>query len=190
MYHKLLIKPSFHALLVIIDDELAEQTRKEACYACGGVLHQANYPRSSLGLPLDCRDYYEQRRSYCRGQCRKRPTTQSVRFFGRSRFPAPTLVLLSCLKRGVTTRSLIQVRRFLGVIVSKRTWKRWYRWWRECFITTTFWKQAKALVPPICLNGSYPRTLLLMAYQGTFNKRLVAVLRFLAPLTAGIYRAV
>ena len=188
MYHSLLINPSFHALFVVIDDELAEQVQKGGC-SCGGPLHQANYPRSSLGLPIDCREHYEQRRSFCCGFCRKRVTTQSVRFFGRYRFPASTIVLFSFLKRKITVRTLAQVRRYFGVNVSKRTWKRWCLWWRECFIATTFWKQAKGLVPSSCLNGDYPRPLL-MAYQGAFSDQWVAVLRFLAPLTAGVYRAV
>jgi hypothetical protein len=189
MYHNLLINPSFHALLNVIDDDLAEQTRQTACLACGGPLHQANYPRSPLGLPLDCREYYEQRRSFCCGACRMRVTTPSVRFFGRYRFPAPTIVLLSLLKRGATKLTLNQVRRYFGVTVSKRTWKRWRRWWHACFITTIFWKQAMGMLPIKCLNDTYPRSFL-FAYQGTLTDRLVAILGFLAPLTAGIYRAV
>lgn len=188
MYHSLLINPSFHALLMMVDEDLAEQVRQAACLACKGALHQANYPRSPLGLPINCREYYEQRLSFCCGFCRKRATTPSVRFFGRYRFPAPTLILISFLDRGATARTLDQVRRFFGVTVSKRTWKRWRRWWRTCFIATDFWKQGKGLLPIKCMNNIYPRSLFL-AYSGTVSDRLVAVLRFLAPLTAGIYRA-
>ncbi len=57
MYHKILKTPSFHALFVIIDNELAENTRAGACLHCGGVLHQADYPRSPLGLPVMARFY-------------------------------------------------------------------------------------------------------------------------------------
>lgn len=189
MYHKLLISPNFHALLKSIDDDLAEIARQETCCDCGGPLYQANYPRSPLGLPASCREYYESRRSFCCGQCRKRFTTPSVRFFGRHRFPAPIIILISFLTRSITASTLNQVRRYFGVTVSKRTWRRWCRWWRDCFITTKFWRQAKGRLPINCLNDNYPRSLL-RAYSGLFNDRLVAVLQFLAPLTAGIYRAV
>ena len=189
MYHKLLISPNFHALLKSIDDDLAEITRKETCGDCAGPLYQANYPRSPLGLPASCREYYESRRSFCCGQCRKRFTTPSVRFFGRHRFPAPIIILISFLKRSIRASTLNQVRRYFGVTVSKRTWRRWCRWWRDCFIATKFWKQAKGLLPIKCLNDLYPRAFLL-AYSGTFKDRLVAILQFLAPLTAGTYHAV
>ena len=189
MYHNLLINPSFHALLRAIDDDLAKIARKESCSDCAGALHQANYSRSPLGLPASCREYYETRRSFCCGQCRKRFTTPSVRFFGRRRFPAPIIIMISFLKRSITVLTLNQVRRYFGVTVSKRTWKRWRRWWRDCFITTKFWKQAKGLFPIQCLNDLYPGSFLL-AYSGSFKDKLVAVLQFLAPLTAGTYHAV
>jgi hypothetical protein len=191
MHQKMLINSRFHALLVVIDNYLAEEVRKQFCPSCGGALHKADYPRSPLGLPPNCRDNYEQRRSFCCGKCRKRITTPSVRFFGRYRFPAPVVVLLSLLKGGVTKLKLTQVRRYLGVTVSKRTWKRWRCWWRDCFIKSKFWMLVKGKLPTQCIDGtgSNPRVFLL-AYAGVFLEKLVAVLEFLAPMTAGIYRAV
>jgi hypothetical protein len=189
MYHKLLIDPSFHALLKAIDDDLAEITRKEACCHCGGALHQANYPRSPLGLSTSCREHYDSRRSFCCGDCRKRVTTPSVRFFGRRRFPAAIMLLISAFISSTSRRRYHQVTHYFGITMSLRTWVRWRRWWRECFIGTAFWKQAKAQLPSKALVGPFPRQLFSI-YPGRQNERLVMVLQFLAPLTAGVYRAV
>jgi hypothetical protein len=112
-----------------------------------------------------------------------------VRFFGRRRFVAAIVVLISFLKSGVTDRVISQVRRHFGFTISKRTWQRWHRWWKESFMETDFWKQAKGLLPTHVMNGNYPRALL-MAYSGDFRERWVKILQFLSPLTAGIYRAV
>ena len=189
MYHKILQIPSFHALFVYIDDELAENTRSEACPGCGGPLYQANYPRSPLGLPASCREYYDSRRSLCCGDCRKRITTPSVRFFGRRRFPAVIMLLISAFMCSGSRRRYHQVKRYFGINISLRTWVRWRRWWQECFIGTAFWKQAKALMPQTDLGGLFPRQLILI-YPDLLSERLVKALQFLAPLTAGVYRAV
>jgi len=188
MYHNLLQNTMFHAFLTTIDETLANKIGEAGCL-CGGSLHQSDYSRSPLGLPIFCRKYYNRRLSFCCGQCRKRITPPSVRFFGRRRFPAPTFILLSFLKRGISAPILKQVRHHFGVDVSKRTWQRWCRWWREGFVATAFWRQAKGLIPISALNENYPRPLL-RVYSGSFSDRWVAVLKFLAPLTAGIYRAV
>ena len=189
MYHSLLKTTKFHVVLVTIDDDLANKTRQNPCAYCGGPLHQANYPRSPLGLPEPCRDYYQQRYSFCCGDCRKRVTIPSVRFFGRRRFPAAVMVLISAFMSDNLKRGYSKVRRFFGVAISLRTWVRWRRWWQECFTNTNFWKQAKATLPPDNHNGPYPRKLFLN-YPNRLNKQLEMVLQFLAPLTAGVYRAV
>ena len=189
MYHKTLKIPSFHALLVVIDEELAENTRAGACLNCGGTLHQADYPRSPLGLPASCREYYESRRSLCCGDCRKRITTPSVRFFGRRRFPAVIMLLISVFMSSASRRRYHQVTRYFGIQISLRTWVRWRRWWQECLIGAAFWKQAKAQLPPKALVGLFPRQLILI-YPGQLSERLKMALQFLMPLTAGVYRAV
>jgi hypothetical protein len=189
MYHKILKTPRLHALLVVIDDELAENTRARACLDCGGALHQADYPRSPLALPVSCREYYDRRRSLCCGDCRKRVTPPSVRFFGRLRFPAAIMFLISVFMSSASRRRYHQVKHYFGINISLRTWVRWRRWWQECFIGTSFWKQAKAQLPAKALVGLFPRQLILI-YPGRLNERLGMALQFLAPLTAGVYRAV
>lgn len=190
MYHKILKNPSFHAILVEIDINLAKQIQQKGCIFCGGVLHKANYPRSPLGLSACCRKYYKNRNSFCCKTCRKRTTATSVRFFGQKRFPAHIIILLSLLKCGVTARSIAKVKRFFNINISKRTWSRWCRWWRECFSNTKFWQQKKGIFPIKYLNETKPRSLIKIYQNIKFQEKLVKVLEFLAPLTAGIYRAV
>lgn len=190
MSHKFLFHASFHLLLNKIDQELAEKEKEKGCGYCGGVLHQADYPRSPFGLPAPFRENYDERLSLCCSQCRKRTTPPSVRFFGRRWFPAPLLILISALTLGINERRLMQVKRHLGVTVSESTWKRWRRWWREAFMQTPFWQQAKGSFLPVpTLIGFFPRVLL-MRFQGKLEEKMGFLLNFLAPLTAGVLRAV
>lgn len=189
MYHEILKNSSFHALFVHIDDELAETVRVAACPFCSGPLYQANYPRSSLGLPASHREHYESRRSFCCGDCRKRTTTPSVRFLGRRRFPAAIILLITAFMSSASRRRHHQVTCYFGIHISLRTLGRWRRWWRDCFIGTAFWKQAKALLPVKTIVGPFPRQLLVI-FPGRLNQKLVNALQFLAPMTAGVYRAV
>jgi predicted amidophosphoribosyltransferase len=121
MYHKILKTPSFHALLMHFDQELAEKERDDPCLNCGGPLHQANYPRSPLGLPVSCREHYETRQSNCCGVCRKRATPPSVRFFGRYRFPASIMILISAFMSRGSQRRYHVVKRYFGINISFRT---------------------------------------------------------------------
>ena len=112
----------------------------------------------------------------------------SVRFFGRRWFPAPLLTLVSAFDVGINEWRCEQVRRHFGVVVRESTWKRWRRWWREEFIKTSFWQQARGSVPPD-ITGPFPRTLLGL-FKGHCEQRVSQLLKFLSPITAGILRAV
>lgn len=191
MYQNFLFSASFHLLLNTIDQDLANKTIQQGCPYCGGILHLATYPRSPFGLPAQFRNYYDSRLSFCCSECRRRTTTQSVRFFGRRWFPAPLVVLISVLMLGVTKRRCTQVKRHLGISISESTWRRWRRWWHHSFKTTPFWEQAKGLLPPTpqLLQGYCPRVLL-DTFQGMLKAKIFLLLKFLAPLTAGVLRAV
>jgi hypothetical protein len=191
MPDKFLLGTNIYLLLNEIDQELAETTRQKGCPYCGGKLHLADYPRSPFGLPPQLRDSFEYRLSFCCSQCRKRTTPPSVRFFGRRWFPAPILVFISALRHGVNQYRCEQVKRHFGIVVSESTWRRWRRWWSKSFVTTSFWRQAKGRLPPAdqFIQGPFPRVLL-NAFQGTIKEKLILLLPFLAPLTAGILRAV
>jgi len=134
MSHKLLLDVNFHSLLIKLDQELATGVVQKGCCHCGGQLHRSDYPRSPLGLPAQVRDSYESRMSWCCGNCRKRTTPASVRFFGRRWYPGPLLVLISSLTLGINERRCRQLKHHFGVMVSQTTWKRWRRWWQAEFI--------------------------------------------------------
>ncbi len=178
-----------HSLLNAIDQELAQAVQEVGC-TCGGKLHRANYPRNPCGLFPPFRSGYEARLSFCCDRCRKRITPPSVRFFGRRWFPAPVHLLISLLKLGLNERRLAQVKQRFGITVSESTWKRWRRWWRDCFITIPFWKKVQGLVATAMEeSGLFPRVLW-GVYQGGLEEKMRLLLRFLAPCTGGILRAV
>jgi hypothetical protein len=190
MLHNFLFKASFHSLLNAIDQDLVEKTKEKGCVYCGSELHQAKYPRSPLGLPSQFRETYRERRSFCCRQCRKRVTPESVKFFGRRRYPAALHILISLLKVGVSERRLIQIKKHFGIVVSESTWKRWRRWFREKFLSTAFWQQSKGFISiHIEENKAFPRALLKL-FKGALGKRMQLLLQFLSPLTGGIFRAI
>lgn len=188
MSHKFLFNASFHTLLIAIDRELAEAVRQKGC-ACGGVLHQSNYPRSPNGLSAEFRAAYEERFSFCCHDCRRRATSPSVRYFGRRRYPGPLVLLISALMGSINEYRRSQIKRHFGISVSESTWKRWRRWWREIFVKTSFWKQARSfiLIPQEVTNITRQ---ILTAFPGNIDTRIILALKFMAPITAGDLRAV
>lgn len=110
MSHKFLFDASFHSLLEAIDREFLQEQKRQKC-ECGGHFHQADYPRSPMGVPIFLRNHYESRLSLCCSDCRKRLTPQLVRFFGRRWFPAPFFLLISVLSLGINTRRLQQIKK-------------------------------------------------------------------------------
>ena len=190
MSHKFLSNASFHVFLNKIDQEFAAELQKKGCECCGRKLHKANYPRSTVGLPAALRPHYDERLSFCCELCRKRATPQTVRFFARRWYPAPLFLLISLLMLGVNERRLAQIKRHLGIAVSESTWKRWRRWWREVFEASLFWQQAKGLAPSaIETKKTYPRALLTL-FKGNLEEKMCWLLRFLAPLSGCVLRAV
>lgn len=188
MSHKFPFNSTFHRILVAIDRELAQTTRQEGC-SCGGALHHSNYPRSPLGLPIQFRPDYEIRFSFCCNDCRKRTTSPSVRFFGRRRYPAPLLLLISALMVRINEYRLTQMKRRFGITISESTWKRWRRWWLEAFVETSFWNKTRGLIPEPKKRVPLPRTMFPI-FQGLLDQKMILLLQFLSPITAGLLRAV
>jgi hypothetical protein len=187
MFATLLADVHFHELLLAIDRDLAEACRDGGC-ACGGVLHSARYPRKPRGRPkaVACRlgREHDLRFSFCCAVdgCRGRETPPSMRFLGRRVYIAAIVVLIAILRSGATDARMER----LGEIVSvdRRTVGRWRRWWRETFITTPFWRIARARFMPPLDHGGLPMSLL-DRFSGDEADRLIALLRFLGPLTGG-----
>ena len=64
MYHDLPRAARLWSVLLAIDQNLAEETRKKAC-PCGGRLHCANYLRKPRGTPLQLPEPQRLRLSFC-----------------------------------------------------------------------------------------------------------------------------
>jgi len=178
---------SVHGILLQIDHDLAEQARCRGC-GCGGKLHSASYPRKPRGVPDALAAQHDRRRSFCcaRDGCRRRTTPPSVRFLGRRVYLGVVVVLLSALAQGATALRLRRLRAVLGE-VSERTLERWRRWWREIFPTTEFWREHGARLSPPVATRQMPASLL-ARFVGDAGARLIAMMRFLAPLTTGSCR--
>ena len=107
MYHDLPRVARFWSVLRAIDQDLAETTRKKACF-CGGRLHAANYLRKPRGTPLQLSEQECLRLSFCcdRDGCRKRTTPPSVRFLGSKVYLGVVVILISALRQGPSPRRI------------------------------------------------------------------------------------
>ena len=127
MCHVPLSDPQFFRFLIHIDEALAAEAQAAGC-PCGGVLHRADYPRKPRGCPASVRADYSTRLSFCCSQCRRRTTSQSVRFLGRRIWLSWVVVLGSTRPAGPNTAV---ARLSEALAIPWRTVARWRRWWRE-----------------------------------------------------------
>ena len=188
MYSTLLTDATFHDLLLAYDRDLADNTRQAGC-ACGGVLHSARYPRKPRPPLAWLRAEHHLRFSFCCAVdgCRSRATPPSLRFLGRKVFLATIVVVVSIMQHGISEprmRRLIQ-----SVNVDRRTIARWRRWWREIFTATPFWQNARAAFLPPVDAERVPAALLARFSGSSVETRMIALLRFLGPITGGQMQA-
>lgn len=180
MCHAILSDIKFFQQLVLIDQDLADQTRILGC-PCGGPLHQAHFPRKPRSCPSAVRDDFATRFSFCCGWCRRRVTAVSVRFLGRRVHLALAVVLVS--DRGPTPAAARRLAQQLSV--SPRTVERWRQWWREHFPGTDLWQTMCArFMPP--LDVALLPAALLARFAGVGDQPMRRLLMFLTPLTGAI----
>jgi hypothetical protein len=174
---------SFWSFLLKVDEDLAEETRKEGC-SCGGRLHCANYPRKPKGTSLKLTEFQCLRLSFCcdRDGCRKRVTPPSVRFLGRKVYLAAIVILVSAMRQGPTPRRVSELSKRFGVDESTIT--RWQTFWREHVPQTPFWKVARAGFVTLGEIVSLPYSLV-DAFLGRHPpwEDWKLLLRFLSPIT-------
>lgn len=185
MCHALFRDATLYAVLLKFDHDLAAEARAARC-PCGGVLHSARYPRKPRGGPDELGPEYVEyatRLSFCCAVdgCRRRVTPPSVRFLGRRVYLGAIVVLATAMRAGPTARRAAQLREWLGV--SGRTLARWRQWWRETFVASPFWRGVKGRFAPPVEPRALPASLLERFVAAHARDRLVALLRFLAPLT-------
>ena len=184
MYATLLADARFHDLLLAVDRDLAEACRTEGC-GCGGRRHMARYARKPRGRPCRLGPEHDQRFSFCCAVdgCRSRATPPSLRFLGRRVYVATIVVLITILQQGVSDARLERLSQVVSV--DRRTIARWRRWWHDTFTATPFWRIARAgFMPP--LDGTQLPAALIDRFGGDAQDRLVALLRFLGPVTGGV----
>ena len=184
MYQAVLADAKFHEQLLALDRDLAATARAARCWRCGGALHSASYDRKPRGGPAGLGQEHAERFSFCCAVdgCRKRTTPPSLRFLGRRVYLATVVTLISALMLGITPTRLARLAVVPGI--DRRTLARWRAWWRSSFTAGRFASVAMAaVVPPLDIAG-LPVSLL-ERFAGEVREQLVALLRFLGPLTGG-----
>ena len=184
MYRDLLADATFHQLLLACDADLADAARAGRCALCGGALHSACYPRKPRGRPCRLGPEHDRRFSFCCAVdgCRSRATPPSLRFLGREVYLAAIVALVAIMRHGVTTSRMEHLSQAVGV--DRRTVERWRMWWRDSFTVTPFWRVARAAFMPPIDRERLPASLL-ERFTGDVADRLVALLRFIGPVTGG-----
>jgi hypothetical protein len=179
--HGFLSDPAFHAFLLAADRDLAEQARARGCRHCGAALHAANYERRPAMAP----ETRATRLSFCcaRDGCRKRETPGSLRFLGRKVYLGAVVVLASILYHGLTPARRDRLEDRLGV--SERTLVRWRRWWLRDFARSPFWRAARGRFPTPVQTDDLPGSLLARFTGEDDRGPLIAMLRFLVPISGG-----
>lgn len=185
MSHRLLRDARVYGVLLQIDQDLAAAARSGRC-SCGGRLHSANYPRKPrCGLDLQRLDpLWSVRFSLCCDAegCRRRTTPASVRFLGRRVYVGLVVVLIAVLAESATPARQRRLRQVVGD-VSDRTIQRWRRWWREAFVETALWRQTRARLGGEIDTARLPGALLRRFGGGDPTSRVLAMLRWLTPIT-------
>ena len=183
MYHDLPRTARLWSVLLTIDQDLAETTRKKAC-PCGGHLHCANYLRKPRGTPVQLLESQCLRLSFCcdRDGCRKRVTPPSVRFLGPKVYLGVIVILISAMRQGPTPRRVRELSTRFGA--DRRTIARWQIFWREHFPQTPFWKIARAHLVPVVEIVSLPYSLVdAFLLRHRICRGWTLLLRFLSPIT-------
>ena len=184
MYQAILADDEFHEQLLVFDRDLAASARTARCWLCGGALHSASYDRKPRGGPVGLGQEYVERFSFCCAVdgCRTRATPPSLRFLGRHVYLATVVTLISAMQLGITPSRLARLSVVPGL--DRRTLARWRAWWRSAFTDSPFAPVAMAaVVPPIDITA-LPASLL-DRFAGGVREQLIALLRFLGPLTGG-----
>ena len=171
---------NFFRLLWLADKELAAETKAAGC-SCGGILHCANYPRKPRGCPNEFLADFKRRFSFCCNLCRRRTTSESVRFLGRRVYLALVVVLKSSRH---ATHSPLAALLSATLEIPIRTLQRWRQWWLKQFPLTPLWQANCASFMPPVANALFPAGLL-ERFVGDAEDGLMKFLEFLSPLTVG-----
>ena len=187
MYQTILNDASFYRQLSRFDEDLADAARRKGC-GCGGKLHRARYPRKPRGVPREAEEGYCRRWSFCCAEedCRKRTTPASFRFLSRRVYAATVVVLVSALRHGLTAERVRRLGKAMAEI-SRRTLERWRQWWLEEFPRTSLWRSAGGRFALPVDEARLPLSLLEAFTKRLPDERVLALLRFLLPVTTASF---
>lgn len=185
MYQSVLADVRLFELLGRIDQDLAGAMQVKGCGRCGGRLDRADYARKPRGVPPELGAEHALRRSFCCAAegCRRRSTPPSARFLGRRVYVGAAMLAITALRPGAREAELRALRAWLGV--SARTLARWRRWWQATFAKSQFWRSARGQLRTPVPAADLPWGLL-RRFAGDLQARLIAALRFLAPITTAV----
>ena len=186
MYTPLLSDVRFYRLLWQLDEQSAQEIKKQGCcrVGCRGALHSACYPRKPRGTPGALNDCECWRLSFCCAKegCRARTTPPSLRFLGPKVYLAAVVTVITAMRCGANPARMQRLKELVGV--SRQTVLRWQRWWQETLPESAFWRGSSGVFGSVVPRCALPMSLL-EQFAGGVEEQLLALLRFLAPLTAG-----
>lgn len=166
------------------DKKLAARVQEGRCLLCGGPLDVANYPRKPRGpVELLPDGVLYLRLSFCCRQCRKRHRPPSVLFLDR-RIYIGLVVLLVPGRQVPEVPGIPGLHRILEALqISYRTLRRWRCWWQETFISSPFFRQARAMLfPRLPARPALPQALVAAFAADHSLAGLLQCLGFLSPL--------
>jgi hypothetical protein len=184
MCHGIGFDVSFFEVLRGIDEGIAAAVQAAGWTYCGGRLDRADYPRKPRGGAFATAGEAETRRfSLCCSVdgCRRRATTPSVRFLGRKMYLAVVVVAASIHAVREAEARAAELRAATGV--PARTLRRWVTWWRTVFALGSFYRAARADFAPPVDDADLPGDLLARFALPTLGARMLALLRWLSPVT-------
>jgi hypothetical protein len=186
MYTRLLSDGRFYRILWQLDEQSAQEVKEQGCRRgdCRGALHSARYLRKPRGAPAAFNGCECWRLSFCCAKegCRGRTTPPSLRFLGPKVYLAGVVTVITAMRCGVSPARMQRLKDLVGV--SRQTVLRWQHWWREVLPETAFWRVAGGALGSAVQICELPLSLL-EQFVGAAEEQLLALLRFLAPLTGG-----
>jgi hypothetical protein len=182
--HTFINDSRFYQTLFRIDQEIALEVQSAGCSYCGGVLHQACYPRKPRGIRSALDASYKTRLSFCCATegCRRRTTPPSVRFLGRKVYLGIVIILVTASQHGLSDKHRKQLIEHLDLY--PQTLSRWRKWWREHFSSSRCWQAEQGnYIPPIDTTH-LPGALLGRLRGRNLRHRLRFLLGLIAPLSS------
>jgi hypothetical protein len=185
MFDQIELGGEFFAGLLAIDREIVERASFERCRFCEGPLHRSDYPRKPRGGVIGKAAERSVRRfSLCCGRegCRRRATPPSVRFLSRRVYVGAVVIVASVLSLMLRTASLSS--RATGI--AARTTRRWLRWWRGPFTSTSVFVQISSRMVPAVSRAALPVSIVERLADPP-EEQVRVLLRWLLPITTATW---